>query len=106
MSRTFTSLKWSRARISSNALSSVGIQPVAIARAVALATGTMATTTEMRNRRNPRLSPADRGGPRSAEVETGAAGALSVGSSTLALGRGPGFTSAHGLAGADEHCRG
>src|SRR5918994_230866 len=96
----------SRARIAKSALSSVGIQPVAIARPAADATGTTAATTEARKSHNPRRSLAGGGGA-SSTARSGAAtaGLVSVTSSTLVSDGGPGRTSAHGLAWADEHGR-
>ncbi len=86
----------------------MGIQPFWIARVVATATGTSATTTDAMNKRVVRRVAADGGRPcPGAPVEAPAfASVLSAMSSTLAPGVGPGFMSAHGLTGADEHGRG
>src|SRR3989440_12816854 len=99
--------KRSRDRIAHSALSSVGIHPSRIARAVATATGTSATTTDAKNKRVVRRVAGDGDGPWPVAPTAAPAFAsvLSATSSTLAPGVGPGFTSAHGLAWADEHGR-
>src|SRR5256886_4443375 len=99
--------KRSRDRMAHSALSSVGIQPWRIARVVATATGTSATTTDAKNKRVVRRVAGDGDGPRpvAPAASPAFASVLSATSSTLAPGVGPGFTSAHGLTWADEHGR-
>src|SRR5947208_4850924 len=99
--------KRSRDRMAHSALSSVGIQPLLIARVVATATGTSATMTDAKNKRVVRRVAGDGDGPRpvAPAASPAFASVLSATSSPRAPGVGPGFTSAHGLTWADEHGR-